>query len=157
MEGESPSKLTPMRLRVGDLPPSQPTRYWARNRCSLGSPSAPATRAIAVTPVGVLDDVLDQVAEAHVDVGTGQALVQCLVDLGLDEAVLAVPAEFPGLRVVDHDDLAGAVDQSHDVLRGGVRQHGVHQAHGLDGAQGLVVKAHAARVVDEFVAWPRAP
>lgn len=66
--------------------------------------------------------------------------------------MLAFPAEFVGLRVVDDDALAAAIDQAHDVLRGGVRAHLFHQADALDGAQRLVIQAHASWIVDQGVA-----
>ena len=77
--------------------------------------------------------------------------IKGFVDFRLDEAVLAVPAELLGLRVVDEDDLSGTVDQAHDVLRVGVRPDRVHQTDGLDGAEGFVVQTDAAWVVDQII------
>lgn len=80
----------------------------------------------------------------------GEATEQGLVDERLDEAVLARPAERLAARVVGEDNLAVAVDQTHDVVRDGERSDLVRQAHRLDGPERLVVQAHPARVVDEL-------
>lgn len=79
-------------------------------------------------------------AEEDIDVSeTAQAVGKLAVHFRLNEAVLAFPSEFIGLRIIDDDALDSAIDQTHDVLRGGVRADLIHQADALDGAQGLVI------------------
>lgn len=66
--------------------------------------------------------------------------------------MLAVPAELLGLRIVLQDSPAGTVDQPHDVLRRGVRPDEFRKAQGLQGAEGLVIQADTAGVIDQAVA-----
>ena len=101
--------------------------------------------------IPVIGDGLDDVREAQVDVLEPiQAVGEDPIDQRLDEGVAPRPAELPGARLDLGDHSTLAIDQPHDVLRGGVRQHLIDQPHRLQRAQRLVVQADPARVVDQL-------
>ncbi|MOA07639.1 hypothetical protein D3C78_1273460 [compost metagenome] len=73
------------------------------------------------------------------------------IDLGLDEGIATGPAELVGHRLDIGEAAAIGGQEAHGVPRRGVRQDLVHQADGLDGAQGFVIDADGTRVVDQLV------
>ncbi|MDT4829203.1 hypothetical protein FQZ97_626180 [compost metagenome] len=103
-------------------------------------------------PIGILAAADQITREQHLHIGeTRQALVKYRIDLGLDEGIATGPAELVGHWLDIGEAAALGGQEAHRVPRRGVRQDLVHQADRLDGAQGFVIDADGARVVDQLV------
>jgi hypothetical protein len=94
----------------------------------------------------------DLAAEDGLDiVEPRQALVQNLVDHGLDEGVPAGPAELSRLGIDERECLARHGQEAHFLCGRGMARDHVCQTDRLKAAQALVVHSDAARIVDQFV------
>jgi hypothetical protein len=121
-------------------------------RTELRPPSAPTTY-LQSHAVVVLPQRLDPRGPGHgLRVRAAQPVQQHAIGQRLDEAVAARPAELAGRRLQACQVAPLAIDEGELLMRHGVGENLVGEAHRLERAQGLVVHADAARVVDEVVA-----